>query len=315
MSFVSFPESPPPQSTNREKSPLDVLRSLSKDGAAAVLQVARRRLEDERRQHLNLRHVGMRVFIARTELAAQEVTEGVWKDRVLLAAIYRLLRERGETEGFSLAMFKARLLEARRERFVRLARCRRARALNPMLIEASTLRYGRIPYHFLEIWRPGSLLAAIADTMYALSLEAQVEVIAFAQKVREDESLRHDRPRLATLSPEDFAARVRHTVNAGEGAVLIAELYLVFEERGEATGLAFESFKGRLLAGHLAGRILLGEGAFTSPASEISYEGRTFSVVCPNGAPPPIPWGPPPPLLRIQRASAFVSEDGPSSSP
>jgi hypothetical protein len=121
-----------------------------------------------------------------------------------------------------------------------------------------------------------------------------------------DEVLRDGRPRLITLDPDKFAARIQEFVNRHYEELSIRTLYWKLEERGEMTGIEFGAFKSRILWAQRTGRLQLREGS-ESYRPEMFFLGVTTlqddpeaqflvrrSTVC-----PPIPWGPPsPPIIR-----------------
>jgi hypothetical protein len=275
-----------------------------------VLLFARAALDEERRQTPNLRDVDRRIFVGRVDLAASNATEGVLRDRrMFIGPLFRLLCDRGEAFGMTLARFKARLLGAHKERLVRLTTCRRPGKWNAMMVAASAIRYSRATFHLIDRSSPDHLSGALDDVVLALSREAGARVLAFARKVQEDERRRHGRSRLLALPPEAYAVRVQEVANEGAEDLPILELFRRFDDRGEATGLSLEAFKARLLADHRAGRLALGRGngmsgygGATFADSSIVHEGTTFTVVRRSGLPAPIPWGPPPRPIVLGRS-------------
>jgi len=288
MSYPSPPEPPlpPPASVRRARIVGEVCAKLSRDGAAAVLVRARAMLEEERRAKPNLDHVSPRIFAGRIELTASEMKEGAHRDRVLVAALHRRLCDMGEAEGLPLAQFKQRLMIVSKQRLIRLTACKRPERFNPLLVAASEIRYKRVVYHCMDRPRPLNVAEKLDDVLSALSIEARTNVWALAQRVREDEVLRMGRPRLATLSPEAFAARVQEIVNLSADDIPAVELFSKLHERGEVTGMSLETFKARLHAAVQAGRLMVEAGS---------------TIVRRTEATPPIPWGPPAKLLSLPR--------------
>jgi hypothetical protein len=310
MSASSPSEPPPPASRARRKSATNPLDALSRDGIAAVLHYVRAALEDERRRTPSLRDVSRRIFVGRVKLAANDATEGVFRERrMFIGPLFRFLYDRGETAGMPLAAFKARLLGAYKENWVCLTTCRRPAKWNAMMVVASAVRCGRRTFHFIDRSPPDSLHRTLDGVLRALSCEAGARVVAFARRVLDDERRRHGRPRLLGLSPEAFAARMQAVANEGSGDLPILELFRRLDDRGEVTGLSLETFKARLLAAHRAGRLALGAGSgvygYGGAAladSSILNEETTFTVVRRTGELAPIPWGPPPPLIVMRRS-------------
>jgi hypothetical protein len=151
---------------------------------------------------------------------------------------------------------------------------------------------------------------ALEDTLDALDKKAYAAAEDYARKVHEDEQRREGRPRLITLSPEAFAARVQAVTNEASGDVLIGELFEELDARGEATGLGVDAFKARLQAAHRAGLLGLrpwgaedGPGGLSLTASAVDHEETTLHLVRRTPAPLPIPWGRPAPLVRCSRAT------------
>jgi len=150
----------------------------------------------------------------------------------------------------------------------------------------------------------------LEDTLDALDPKVYAAAEDYARKVHEDEQRREGRPRLITLSLEAFAARVQAVTNEAAEDMLIGELFEELDARGEATGLGLEAFKARLRAAHHAGLLKLrpwgavdGPGGLSVAASAVDHEGTTLHLVRRTAIPLPIPWGPPPPLVRCARAT------------
>ncbi len=300
------PVPPPPASVVRRKTDGDTWGTLSKDGLAAVLLHARALLRHERRGE-DMRALELYRFVRRVMRCAKEATEGIHdNDYVFIAPLYQDLRARKEIEGLTLASFKARLLQAYHQDQLRLAECVITEGINPMILQGSTIGRSDNTFHLVHRWWSGSLHDTLDDVIAALSKHAAASVTAYARKVREDERLRERMPRLVTVSPEAFAARVQTITNQGSGEMLVAEVFRRLSERGEMTGMGLSEFKARLLAGHRAGRLFLcagdirGRSAELVEASAITDEGITLMVVQRTG-PAPIPWGPPPQIVAPRR--------------
>jgi hypothetical protein len=287
----------------------DPCSSLSHDGTAAVLVLARALLEDERGHTPYLRGLGRNVFAGRVRLAANEATEGLYRDRMFIAPLFRLLCDRGEAAGMTLATFKERLIDAHENGYLRLSTCRRANRCNPMMVAGSAIRYRRVTFHLIDRWPPQNLYVVLEAILLALSFRGNTNVSAYARRVREDERLRQGRKRLISLSPEAFAIRVQEVVNEEPGDMPVVELLQRLEERGEMTGFGLAAFKARLLAGHRNGRLTLGEsddGSEAVEASAISDHETTFTVVRRTDKPAPIPWGPPARIILPRRSPCFL---------
>jgi hypothetical protein len=285
---------------------------LSREGAAAVLLFARAMLEDELRRAPHLVNASLHVFAGRVQSAARRATVGVYRGRVLIAPLFRFMRARGETASCpTTAAFKARLLRAHARGLITLARCTRAENVNPLIVAASAVRHRRATLHVVLRWpRRHNVKVALEDTLDALDPKAYAAAEDYARKVHEDEQRREGRPRLITLSPEAFAARVQAVTNEASEDMLIGELFEELDARGEATGLGLEAFKARLRAAHRAGMLGLrawgaedGPRGWSVTASAVEHEETTLHLVCRTEVPLPIPWGRPPPLVRCARAT------------
>ncbi len=303
-------EPPPPPSRTRPKTGPDAFDLLSREGAATVLLFARGMLEDERRRTPHLVNVSLHVFAARVQSAARSATEGVYRGRVFIAPLFRLMRERGEVAACpTTAAFKARLLRAHARGLITLARCTRAENVNPLIVAASTVRRRRGPFNVVLQWsRRHNVKIALEDTLDALDRKAYAAAEDYARKVHEDEQRREGRPRLITLPLEALATRVQAVTNEASEDMLIGELFEELDARGEATGLGLEAFKARLRAAHHAGLLGLrpwgtedGPGGMLVTASAVDDDGTTLHLVRRTAVPLPIPWGRPPPLLRCAR--------------
>jgi len=307
-------DSAPPNSTTRANDKRSACGILSSDGAAAVLPYARTMLEKNRRWPATLQHVPIWDFVAIVGVAVAEMKDVVYvkergqprRELVFIASAYRHLQARGDASAMTLAAFKARVLEARLGHTMFLDRCRTNRGFSPLLIRASTVQGPRGPYHLIERDGIDTVKNALEHVMKLLPDSAQVHVESFARRVAADEALRDGRPRLITLEPEKFAARIQEFVDRERCDMPLTTLFWKLEDRGEMTGMDIESFKTRLLAAHRAGRLQLGtqvemirpNGLFMHVPT-IRDAGVTFSVVQRSNIPQPIPWGPPhPPILR-----------------
>jgi hypothetical protein len=269
-------------------------------------------LEDELRRSPHLVNASLHVFAGRVQSAARSVTEGVYRGRVFIAPLFRLMRERGEVSSCpTTAAFKARLRRAYARGLITLARCTQAENVNPLIVAASTVRFGRATLHVVLRWpRRHNVKIALEDTLDALDPKAYAAAEDYARKVHEDEQRREGRPRLITLSPDAFAARAQAVTNEASEDVLIGELFEELDARGEVTGLDLEAFKARLRAAHRAGLLGLrawdaedGPGGLSVTASAVDHEGTTLHLVRRTAVALPIPWGRPPPLVRCARAT------------
>ncbi len=307
-------DSSPPNSTKRANDLFTACGILSSDGAAAVLAYARTLVEKNRRWPATLQHVPIWKFVGIVDVAAEEIKEVVYvkerrqarRELVFIASVYRHLQARGDASMMSLAAFKARVLEARASRMMIIERCRNTTGISPLLIEASTVQGPRGPFHLIERDAMDNVSHALEHVTSLLPDSARMTVASFARRVFADEALRDGRPRLITLEPEKFAARIQEFVDRELGDMPITTLFWKLEDRGEMTGIDIESFKTRLLAAHRAGRVRLGTqqetvrpDALFLHVPTIRDAGVTFSVVRRSNIPLPIPWGPPhPPIIR-----------------
>jgi hypothetical protein len=203
-------------------------------------------LEEELRRTPHLVNASLHVFAGRVQSAARSATEGVYRGRVFIAPLFRLMRERGEVGSCpTTAAFKARLLRAHARGLITLAKCTRAGNVNPLIVAASAVRRRRATFHVVLRWpRRHNVKVALEDTLDALDPKAYAAAEDYARKVHEDEQRREGRPRLITLSPDAFAARVQAVTNEASEDVLIGELFEELDARGEATGIGLEAFKG-----------------------------------------------------------------------
>jgi hypothetical protein len=301
------PQSTPRSSTRRAKDVDEACRPLSSDGAAAVLQYARTMVDKSRRRSANLQHLDILDFVWAVDSVADEMTEGLYgNELVFIASVYRLMRARGDASAMTLAAFKARVLEARRQHLMWLEDCRDTTGVSPLLLKASAIQLEDETFHLIHRCPISNVKQALEHVTDLLPDSARASVASFARRVHADEVLRHGRPRLITLSPEGFAARVLHLVDRESADLPITSLFWKLEDLGEMTGLDLESFKARLLVAHRAGRLKLGapqeiQDATTLflHASTIQEGASTWSVVCRSNRPLPIPWGPPArPIVR-----------------
>ncbi|UQA57464.1 hypothetical protein [Polyangium aurulentum] len=309
-------EPPPPPSRTRPRTGPGAFDLLSREGAAAVLIFARGMLEEELRRTPHLVNASLHVFAGRVQSAARSATEGVYRGRVFIAPLFRLMRERGEVGSCpTTAAFKARLLRAHARGLITLARCTRAENVNPLIFAASAVRRRRATFHVVLRWpRRHNVKVALEDTLDALDPKAYAAAEDYARKVHEDEQRREGRPRLITLSLDAFAARVQAVTNEASEDVLIGELFEELDARGEATGLGLGAFKARLRAAHRAGLLGLrpwgaedGHSGLSVTASAVEHEGTMLHLVRRTASPLPIPWGRPAPLLRCARARTMGS--------
>lgn len=307
-------DSSPSSSTKRSNDLFKACLILSSDGAAAVLKYAYTLLDKNRRWPAILAHVPTWKFAGIVRVAAAELKEVVYlkerrrsrRELVFIASVYRHLQARGDASGMTLAAFKARVLEARLDHTLVLERCRNPKGLSPLLVEASTVQGPRGPYHFIERDSIDDVKHALEHVTDLLPDSARTSVTSFARRVHADEMLRDGRPRLITLEPAKFAARIQEFVDRERSDMPITTLFWKLEDRGEMTGLDVESFKARLLGAHRAGRLELGtQGETFRPDALFMHvptifdAGVTFSVVRWSKIIPPIPWGPPhPPIIR-----------------
>ena len=306
-------DSPAPSSTKRANDIFEACGPLSSDGAAAVLAYARAMIDRNRRFPAVLQHVAIWKFVGLVNDVAAEVKDVVYFKRykrrheyVFIASVYRALQARGDAGSMSLAQFKSRVLDARLNHMMVLERYRNTTGVSPLLLEASAVQGPRKLYHLIERDRISDVRHALEHVTHLLPDAARPAVASFARRVHADEALRGGRPRLITLGPEKFAARVQEFVDRESGDMSIATLFWKLEDRGEMTGIDFESFKARLLAAHRAGRLRLGAqkemirpDALFMPVATIQDGGVTWAVVQRSNLCLPIPWGPPsPPIIR-----------------
>jgi hypothetical protein len=306
-------DSSAPNSTKRANDVYAACDALSSDGAAAVLAYARTMVDRNRRHPPVLQNVAVWKFVAAVGDVAAEIKDVVYvrerrhtRELVFIASVFRALQARGDASAMSLSAFKARVVEARNHKMMIIERCRNTEGVSPLLIEASAVQGPRGICHLIERDPIENVKHALEYVTSLLPDAARPVVASFARRVHADEVLRDGRPRLITLEPEKFAARVQEFVDREPGDMSITSLFWKLEERGETTGIDLESFKGRLLAAHRAGRLRLGEAvdrivpdAFFMQVATIRDEGVTLSVVRRSSSPRPIPWGPPnPPIIR-----------------
>lgn len=304
----------PSSSARRSNDLYAACTPLSSDGAAAVLAYARSLIDKNRRYPAVLQHLPLWNFVWTVRDVATDAKEGIvyakeYKRRrelVLIASLYRALLARGDAAGMSLAAFKARMLDAHVRKAMPLERCRHPENAPPLLLAASTIQGPRGPLHLLERDKIGSVKHALDHITNFLPDSVRPAVTSFARRVHADEALRNGRPRLITLEPAKFAARIQEFVDRNMQDMAVARLYWDLEERGEMTGIDFDSFKARLLVAHHAGRLRLGQGndqpradMMFSSATLIQDGDVTWSVVRRANLRPPVPWGPPsPPIVR-----------------
>jgi hypothetical protein len=306
-------DSSSPKSTRVANDVFAACGHLSSDGAAAVLAYARTMVEKNRRAPATLQNLEIWSFARIVDVAASEIKDVVYlKERrfrrefVFVASVHRHLQARGDAGAMSLAAFKARVLEAQANGMMVLERCRNTTDVSPLLVEASTVQAPRGPCHLIERDGVGDMRHALENLTSRLPESARATVASFARRVHADEALRDGRPRLITLEPEKFAARIQEFVDREADDVPITTLFWKLEDRGEMTGLDIDSFKARLLTAFRAGRLQLGTQAKTN-RPEVFFmqmtmmrdDAETWFVVRRSNVPPPIPWGPPlPPIIR-----------------
>ncbi|HRI64882.1 MAG TPA: hypothetical protein PK156_11590 [Polyangium sp.] len=314
MSQPSGPsDSGPPSSTKRSNDLFAACGPLSSDGAAAVLAYARTLIDKNRRWPAVLQHVDLWKFVGFVDHAATEIKEIVLvKERrfrrefVYISAVYRHLQARGDAANMSLAAFKARLLEAYTDKKILLERCRNTDGVSPLVLEASLIHGPRGPLHLVERDKIADVKDALNHVTSLLPDAARPIVASFARRVHADEALREGRPRLITLDPDKFAARILEFVNRHYEDISIRTLYWKLEERGEMTGIGFESFKNRIFAAQKSGRLQLREGSesprtdtFFMSVTTLQDDREAHFVIRRTTVCPPIPWGPPsPPIIR-----------------
>lgn len=305
-----------PKSVRRINDVVEACRPLSSDGAAAVLAYARTMVEQTRRvtpTTPNLHHAEMWKFVGVVNDVAAEIKDvlilqGLKRRReyVFIALVYRALQQKGYASGMSLASFKARLLQARQDNSISLVTYTQDEPVSPLLLEASAVQGPRRVYHLIQRNPMFDVRHALEQVTFLLPETARPLVASFARRVHEDEALREGRPRLMTLDPEKFAARIQEFVDREPADVTMVTLFWKLEDCGEMTGLDFESFKARLLVAHRAGRLLLGSkpeqvrpDVRFVPVSVVRDDSSALTIVRRSSANPPIPWGPPhPPIIR-----------------
>jgi len=262
---------------------------LSRDGSAAVLAFARAMLERERRIAPHRFAASLQVFAFRVERAVQAATEGLHRGRMFVAPLFRMMSASGELSSCpTLGAFKARLLRAHRRGFLTLVKCKPSDGVNPLVVTASAVQRGRTTYHLVRRWSYRRVRAALSDTLDALPRDAYAATEDFARKVHDDELRREGRPRLVTVGPKEFAARVQVVANESAEDARVEELYRTLDERGEVTGMSLEVFRVWVGAAHEAGLIVL----------RASTEGAEPDRVQRTQAERPIPWGKPPLPVR-----------------
>jgi hypothetical protein len=178
--------------------------------------------------------------------------------------------------------------------------------VSPLLLEASATQGAKRTFHLIRRSAITNVRRALDQVVNLLPPSARMLVGSYARRVLGDEVLRDGRPRLITLPPEKFAARIQEVVNQETSDPSITKLFWKLEDRGEMTGIDLDSFKARLLTAHRAGRLNLGAGAVPMnpgqlflQASIIHDQHEAMSVVCRSNTPLPIPWGPPArPIMR-----------------
>ena len=278
-----------------------------------MLAYARTLVDKNRRMHSVLNHADIWKFVRAIDHAAAEMKEVVIfkegkyrREFVYIVSLYRHLQARGDAVNMSLGAFKTRLVEAYADRQVILERCRNTDGVSPLVLEASAVQGTRGPLHLYERNKMLDVKDALNHITCLLPESARPAVASFARRVHADEVLRDGRPRLITLDPDKFAARIQEFVNRHYEDLSVRMLYWKLEERGEMTGIEFAAFKSRILLAQQRGRLQLREGNESSK-TETYFLGVTTlqdgpeahfivrrSTIC-----PPIPWGPPsPPIIR-----------------
>jgi hypothetical protein len=100
-------------------------------------------LDDELRRAPHLVNASLHLFAGRVQSAARSTTEGVYRGRVFIAPLFRLMRERDEVASCpTTKAFKARLLRAHARGLLTLAKCTRAENVNPLIVAASAFDAG-----------------------------------------------------------------------------------------------------------------------------------------------------------------------------
>jgi len=129
-----------------------IASQLSPHGIAALLAHARKLREDERIRGARppLLLLSPREFAARIQQAIQELPQGPATGRMLVAALYRALEDRGETSGLALGEFKDRLLTAHRAGLLDLCRAEPTDRVEASILAASEIRHLGITYHLVR---------------------------------------------------------------------------------------------------------------------------------------------------------------------
>jgi len=123
-----------------------------------------------------------------------------------------------------------------------------------------------------------------------LSPHGRAALLGHARTIRDEERRRGSRPPLMSLSLRDFVSRVQEAADDAISGiygnkVFVAQLYRMFEERGEASGCSPSEFKERLLMAQRAGLLALDrcEGFDRTDTmvmkSEIKHLGATYHVL------------------------------------
>lgn len=306
----SRPPSVPPSGVRIKRRPLEAWSLLSLDAVAAVLDHARAVLAEERRLRPHLAPLRLPEFAGRVRAAASDAAEDGSGNHMLVAPLFAFLRARGETKGLTLRAFKARLVEAHGAGLLWLSHYENSITDDSLPVAASAIHCAGQTLHMVGRDPGRGLRGALDLVVSALSREGYAEVWAHAQRVRADEKRREGRPRLCTLFPEAFAARVQAVVNEIGRDMLIATLLRAFEDRGEATGLSAEGFKARLVAAHAARVLSLrswveadGGAPESIEASAVLHEGSVLHLVRRTAEQTPVPWGRPALPLRPAKAA------------
>jgi len=233
----------------------------------------------------------LRAFAQRVLACVGDDTQGLFgEDRVFIAAAYEAMVAKGEAEGLSLPRFKARLLRAYDRGHVMLSECLDTESVDPALLRASRVYDDGDPLHLLRRAPGGNMKTTLTEILLGLSKGGLDSVMQFARTVRMDESRRDGKPRLVTLSPDAFAARVQEIVNRSAADMRVQDVYERLDDAGETTGMTNAHFEAWIRAAHRAGRLtLLDEGPFAAKVLQTN--------------PGPIPWGPPPPILGPGRVA------------
>lgn len=149
---------PPPPSLEPSTEITAILTQLSPHGVSALVAFARKLRDEERLRGARppLAVLSPRDFVARVHQAANAVTIGVLDGRVFLSAVYKVLEERGDASGLSLADFKDRLLTAHRAGLLALSRCDKIERIDNAMLAASEIRHLGSMFHLLQRVRPES---------------------------------------------------------------------------------------------------------------------------------------------------------------